>query len=386
MKQVTDDDNISEAEPEHRDIAPMDDNSEEGDVEMEESDGTVQSDVETDQLVSEGSSESSADESMEVDEPEEEPLAAPKAAKRRSRNPVDPWKAVNAVESFVNATLPAPHDVVVKTERSWFVQEFNVLTPNTLKQEVRGESYIAGLYNGIVVLQGSFEGVPLSSAFMSEAAVRPQVLYNDPTDPIKWMGGGRDHLVLLGDSGRLYLIGRAAEGQLGQDPSRHRYRTPTPINMRRRVLEEMEIGRNGKPKVRSTPEIQFDDVEAYGNVTIAWSKNLAFRCGTSDDGECSSTFKRYPQRDHDNSDATLRKNGIKKRREDDTIGPMAAVMVSTAVNTRRRMPSSSDVTQKERKKLNLKADESLICFREGRRRREGRRLMPGPLPSSTDKQ
>uniref|UniRef100_A0A7E4UQ52 Protein transport protein sec16 n=1 Tax=Panagrellus redivivus TaxID=6233 RepID=A0A7E4UQ52_PANRE len=285
-------DSNNDAEPDNYEVPPMDDISEADDVEMDESDDVVPSDVDTDQLVSEGSSEASEDDSMDVDEPEDLPLAAPQAAKPRSRNPVDPWKNVNAVDSFANATLPAPNNVVVK---SWYVQEFNALTPDTLKQEVSGDSYIAALYNGIVVFQGSFDGVPLSSAFMSEAAVRPQVLYNDPTDPIKCMGGGRNHLVLLGESGRLYLIGRATEGQLGQDPSRHRYRAPTPINMRRRVLEEMALGPNGKPRVRSTPEIEFDDVEARGNATIAWSKNLAFKCGTSDDdAECWSTFKRYP--------------------------------------------------------------------------------------------
>uniref|UniRef100_A0A7E4W9L2 MMS1_N domain-containing protein n=1 Tax=Panagrellus redivivus TaxID=6233 RepID=A0A7E4W9L2_PANRE len=166
-----------------------------------------------------------------------------------------------------------------------------------LQQEVRGKSYIAGLYDGKVVFQGTFEGVQLSSALMSMAAVSPQVIFNDPTDPIIKLAGGRDHLVMLGLSGRLYTIGRANEGQLGQDPSRHRYRTPTPLNMRRRVLEELVYTDSGRVKSH-TPEVFFDHIEAHGNVTFAWCKNRAFRCGTLDNGVvCSSTFKRCERLD-----------------------------------------------------------------------------------------
>uniref|UniRef100_A0A7E4VKH4 Doublecortin domain-containing protein n=1 Tax=Panagrellus redivivus TaxID=6233 RepID=A0A7E4VKH4_PANRE len=271
------------SEPDYPDIPPMDDISE-----------PVDTDEASDAEVSDVASESAENEPAEDDEPMEvDNVPAPTVPK--IRRGVDPWKVVEPVESFRQVQLPAPHDVVVRQMNCY---QFAPLTPASLVKEVIGKSFIAGLYDGKLVMQGSFEGVPLSSALLSEAAVRPQMVYNDPTDRLKDVVTGDDHTVMLGESGRLYMLGRANEGQLGRDPSRHRYMTPSPLNMRVRKFIHDE---NGKPQM--TPEVFFDRIKADGNLTVAWTKaGEAYQCGTSRDGRfCSSVLRRWSTKDGQHS-------------------------------------------------------------------------------------
>uniref|UniRef100_A0A7E4ZRR7 Ig-like domain-containing protein n=1 Tax=Panagrellus redivivus TaxID=6233 RepID=A0A7E4ZRR7_PANRE len=124
----------------------------------------------------------------------------------------------------------------------------------------------------------------------------PEVLYHNPGDGIQQVVTGASHIAMLSESGQLFTVGRANEGQLGR--ARHRHLNPTPDNMRRRVRSQDDEGQ----VILGTPEVRFERIAASGNVTVAWTRQgEAYACGTTQDEEWSSEFfKRFPE--HDNED------------------------------------------------------------------------------------
>uniref|UniRef100_A0A7E4V6L4 RING-type domain-containing protein n=1 Tax=Panagrellus redivivus TaxID=6233 RepID=A0A7E4V6L4_PANRE len=253
-----------------------------------------------DEVEEEGSS-AEDDDNNSVDQP------IPNAQSRKRRRHDDPWMNLDRVRSFRHANLPAPAPLIMnqeldsdqedEPETDPFLQEFNPLTATRLLQEAGNDRFITGLYDGgIVTFQGLFDGVPRTSDLLARALHHPEVLYHNPGDGIQQVVIGRNHIAMLSESGQLFTVGRANEGQLGRP--RHRHLNPTPDNMRRRVRAQDDDGQ----VIVGAPEVRFEHIAASGNITVAWTRDgEAYAAGTTHDEEWTSEFfTRFP--DHDNED------------------------------------------------------------------------------------